>query len=159
MRWSRILKRPWRWLTVATNPLFVALSLCVASRTRTRFFVIFLAASIVFGTSVSVDCTQYLVFWKICQNRDFSCPDHILVKIIWDFQAKSGQSWRNWDGWTVCWEIINTDKCRMQTFGSLQSVTSFIHSFLFPTCGELLYYSSRDVLFCFVLEMSRVAAS
>lgn len=42
---------------------FVALSLCVASRTRTRFFVIFLAASIVFGISVSVDYTQYLVFW------------------------------------------------------------------------------------------------
>ena len=42
---------------------FVVLSLCVASRTKTRFFVIFLVASIVFGISVSIDYTQYLVFW------------------------------------------------------------------------------------------------
>ena len=78
-----------------------------------------------------------------------------------DSSAKSGQSWRNWDGWTVCWEIINTPKCKMQTFGSPQSVTSVSHSFPFPTSDELLYYSpcSRDVLFCFVLEVSRVVAS
>ena len=38
---------------VATNP-FVALSLCVAWRTTTQF-AIFLATSLVFGISVSVD--------------------------------------------------------------------------------------------------------
>ena len=39
---------------LATNP-FVALSLCVAWSATTRFSVIFLAASSVFGILVSVD--------------------------------------------------------------------------------------------------------
>ena len=58
---------------------FVALSLCVASRTRTRFFVIFLAASIVFGISVSANYTQYLVFCmiKMSKSRFFLSRSYI----------------------------------------------------------------------------------
>ena len=36
------------------------------------------------------------------QNQDFSYPDLILVRIR-DFQAKSGQSQRSWEGSTVCY--------------------------------------------------------
>ena len=49
--------------------------------------------------------TSIITEW--CKNPDFSYTYLILVSIK-DFQRKSGRSRRNWDGWTVCWEIINT---------------------------------------------------
>ena len=48
----------------------VATILCVPWRTSTRFYVTFLQLVIVFGTSVSLFITLYMVFWFSLQESD-----------------------------------------------------------------------------------------
>ena len=91
--------------------ILIYLYVCVVLHTSIQsYFYISCAVFLNFYGWVCVKCSCIsILIWihlKITEpisKLRFSCPDCILVR-IWDFQAKSREFRRDWDGWTV-WKL------------------------------------------------------
>ena len=94
---GRFLSKMFSKLSVIFMPIFI----CVFSHASTRSCFIFQAVYLRFqGITWSALFKVFLgIYQHRCENQDFSYPDRILVGIR-DFQAKSGESRRDRDGWT-----------------------------------------------------------
>ena len=86
-------------------------------------------------------------------NGDFSIPADPISIAVWDFQAKSGDSWKKQGGWTVC--EINVNKLKKafkDRWKFIDKIADILNVYIFTLIlyHSYVYYTIFTCIFYFL---------